>query len=204
LRKARLSAFLSHDLRTPLANIKLYTELAERRAGDDETLRRYYAVMAEETERLETLAAAAVAIGADVRRAAAVPDDILARALRGFDRRLRAAGCVVETHAGVSQLLRFDVVGFERALVNIIDNARKYAPGPIEVEMACESGWLRLSVSDHGPGFAASDGPRDGYGLGLQAVREIAEASGGRLIVERFDGQTRVTATFAAETVGGE
>jgi signal transduction histidine kinase len=199
----RLAAQLSHDLRTPLANLRLYAELMARRAQTDDAVQRYVAVMDTEIGRLESLAEAAVAVargGPASNLATAAPDALVRRTLDRLEERLAASACRSLAPPGVSIPLQFDVVGFERALVNLVENARKYAPGRIEVTTGYAERRLTLAVRDHGPGFVAGEGvaPVDGYGLGLEAVREIAEANGGRLRISSADPGSRVEATFRA------
>ena len=85
-------------------------------------------------------------------------------------------------------------------LVNLIENAAKYAPeGPIEVEAMAAGARLLFFVTDHGPGIAAADRERvferfvqldqsltrrqGGLGLGLYLCRQLAELLGGELVL---------------------
>jgi signal transduction histidine kinase len=83
---------------------------------------------------------------------------------------------------GVSKLLR-------RAVRNLLENARRYSTGPVTVELKCEQGAAVLRVSDRGPGVPAGERERifepfyrmpgaserhGGVGLGLALVRSIA------------------------------
>ncbi len=99
-------------------------------------------------------------------------------------------------------------MGFERILINLLDNACKYAPGRIEVATREEGGMLYLSVRDHGPGldaaskaklfapFLAGGMAKDGFGLGLVVVRELAEANGGTVTIENVDPGVRLTVSM--------
>lgn len=99
-------------------------------------------------------------------------------------------------------------MSFERILINLINNANKYAPGRILVSTAEADGMLTLSVRDFGRGLdpsaqakmlalvQAGGGAKDGFGLGLVVVRELAEANGGRVTIENAEPGLRVTATM--------
>lgn len=63
------------------------------------------------------------------------------------------------------------------ALQNLLENARRYGVFPYRVVLSAIDGEAWLSVVDAGSGSA----PSKGFGLGLQIVREIAAAHGGRL-----------------------
>lgn len=93
---------------------------------------------------------------------------------------------------------RFDFVHSLRVLVNLLENARKYAPpdAPVELSGAREDGWLVIRVADRGPGISSAEVEQvftpfyrargaqpdaGGAGLGLSIARRLAEAQGGAL-----------------------
>jgi two-component system sensor histidine kinase MprB len=117
-------------------------------------------------------------------------------------------------------LVRGDAARIDRAVSNLLDNARKWSPPeqPIEVELSDGV----LTVRDHGPGFEQADLPHvferfyradrarklPGSGLGLAIVRQAAEAHGGYVEAENApDGGARVLMSFGetvpAEAAGG-
>jgi two-component system sensor histidine kinase MprB len=87
-----------------------------------------------------------------------------------------------------------------RAVTNLIDNAIKYSPPGLPVEVRLEG--TELTVRDHGPGIAAEDLPhifdrfyrgaeargRPGSGLGLAIVRQVVEQHGGSIAAEAAPG----------------
>ena len=100
----------------------------------------------------------------------------------------------------------------QQVLVNLLDNAAKYAAGPIIVRVEATDGFVRVSVADSGPGLTLAEqervfekfyraGPQltrtsGGTGLGLYISRELVQRMGGRLDVRSKPGEG---ATFVVE-----
>ncbi len=210
--RSEMTAKLSHDLRTPIANLRLYAELVSRRADDEEAVRRYSAVLSAEIERLALLADNTIIYGrtaapAPIRLDEAVPDAVLDATIERYQNLFAATGSTMEVSHNASRAGRFDRMGFERILINLLDNARKYAPGRIEIATQEADGMLYLSVRDYGPGLdpaskdhllthsLSANRVKDGFGLGLVVVRELAEANGGKVVIEDKDPGVRLTAS---------
>lgn len=194
----RLQAFLqrevqftrnaSHELRTPLTAIKLQLDAYRQGyAGLEETL----GVVEQETERMIRLSEALLTLARE-GRAQRVSLDLAALA-----RELAAEAGV--PYAGPERLeLSGDPLLLRQALLNLLDNARKYAAGSeIRLELKRREGFAVLEVSDTGPGmppealrqaaepFYRAPGTRQaGVGLGLSVAAQVAQAHGGRLELE--------------------
>ncbi len=204
LRAALLSS-VSHDLRTPLVSIiGAATSLldapdaigADGRRALAETIR-------DEGERLNRyvqnlLDMTRIAGGApplkkewiDVR-------ELVGDALRQVRPALRAHRLAVDLPQGLPPI-QGDPLLLEQAVVNILDNAGKYAPPgtDITVAAATDGAHLHLAISDRGPGIPAADRERvfdmfyrvdagdshnTGTGLGLAIARGIVQAHGGTI-----------------------
>jgi signal transduction histidine kinase len=190
---------LSHDLRTPLANLKLYAELIRRKSEGPE-LQRYCAVLSDEIDRLDALAGATLAQGAAPVQYAmetADPAQLAREIVARYHSLLAASGCVCAVTSAVEGERRFATRAFERILINLVDNARKYAPGRIEVEVGESGGLLVLAVRDHGG--APARAPQTSHGVGLSIVREMARANGGGFALSPADPGFCARATLKME-----
>jgi two-component system, OmpR family, sensor kinase len=195
----------SHELRTPLAILRAELELAGRPERTIEDLRAALASATEEVDRLSRLAEDLLVIArADqgrlpIKRERVDVADLLERMRARFTTRSEAAGREISVDAPEGLRADLDVIRMEQALGNLIDNALRHGSGAIGLSAARRDGFVRLDVTDHGPGFA--DGFADqaferfsraghgrtggGAGLGLAIVRAVAEAHGGGVSVVR-------------------
>lgn len=200
-RKAFL-ARIAHDLRTPLSNLKLYCELISQESQGNARAENHCATLSAEVDRLDQLAANATAYGRSQppRLSKAIPDEAASRLLERFERRFAASGVVCTIAASETAPLLFDVGAFERILVNLLDNACKFAPGPITLTTQFEDGRLCLEVCDNGPGLKATTAVApSGSGLGLSIIHDLAEANGGSVSLINGQNGLRVIVTLKAE-----
>jgi two-component system, OmpR family, sensor kinase len=179
----------SHELRTPLTALRGNLAYVKRHGADREVL-----------EDIE----------ADAARLSALLDDLLALAredaaapVRGEPVDLAAlAHEAADTGTDVVAepvIVRGERPALERAVGNLVQNARKHGPpgGQITVTVEREGDRARLTVGDEGPGLSrdqaehaferfwrAPDTRGEGSGLGLAIVRAIAERHGGRATVD--------------------
>ena len=123
---------------------------------------------------------------------------------------LAQAGCTVSSSAAGEAVGRWDRLRVEQVFTNLLTNAMKYAPGPIEISVGSDGGVARLAIRDHGPGIAPQDQQRiflpferavsylnaSGFGLGLYIVRQIVDAHGGAV---RLDSAPGRGTTFVVE-----
>jgi len=195
--RANVVAQLAHDLRTPLANLKLHTDLLSRNAADASAVTRYGAVLDNEIDRLSLLAENAIAVArgaiAQPKLEVAIPDDCVRAIVERFEPTLSDAGCRVALNLNAAAPSHFDKTSWESCIVNLIDNARKYAAGATITLLSHQTPeLLRLEVRDNGPGVSEDQReqvfePLDrgtsraaaGFGLGLAAVRTLARQNGG-------------------------
>jgi two-component system sensor histidine kinase KdpD len=209
LRTALLAA-VSHDLRTPLSSIKasVTSLLQQDVTWTPHATREFLSTIDEETDRLNALVGnlldmSRLQAGAlDLVMRDVGLEEVVPRAIAGLPDR------VVPVELDLPETLprvRADAGLLERAVANIVDNARAWSPfdRPVRVEAGAVPDRVDLRVIDHGPGvpFAdheqifrpfqrLGDNPSNGtgVGLGLAVARGFVEAMGGELTVEDTPG----------------
>jgi two-component system, OmpR family, sensor kinase len=191
----------SHELRTPLAILKAEIEFALHPESTPEDWRGALVSAGEETDRLVRLAEDLLLLARG--EAGAAPRDVPEVALAPLAGRVlaRLGGDRVELAIAPELRVRADPDALDRALTNLVDNARRYGDAPIEVSARGDSEWVELHVTDHGGGFAPEYLPRaferfsrpagargGGAGLGLALVEAVAHAHGGTAGAENAPG----------------
>lgn len=189
---------VSHELRSPLARLRIALALAERaEAAEREKL---WPRLRQECDRLEALISEILTLARlDADPGAAQPVDLTA--ILGKlqeDARLTAPEQQLQTHIDPNVSLQGWPDMLERALDNLLRNALRFNPGsqPITIAVRNQGQWVELSVRDHGPGvaveylqqlgkpfFRAPGQGGSGHGLGLAIARRAAQRHGGELLL---------------------
>jgi two-component system OmpR family sensor kinase len=202
-----LLAAVSHELRTPLARIRLLLELG--RGGETSVLDQLEHEVLEMDALVGELLASARLDFSAMARLPLDAGDLGARALE----RASLPAALLEVQSGPLSL-EGDPTLLQRALSNLLENARVHGGGVTRLRVDGPDGVVRFSVEDAGPGLSGA-GDRvfhpfqrgetsDGLGLGLALVRRIAEAHGGSGFAEnRAEGGARVGFTVRAPSGRG-
>ncbi len=200
--KTDFVANVSHELRTPLASILLLSENLEAgRVTSEADKSRYHTLIRREALRLRRLVDDVLDFSRlergkriDIRREPLRVDPWLERACEELAEWAREHSLELGIERSATEAeAEIDAEALRRALLNLLDNARKHSGGT-KVELAAlrEGRELVLRVRDHGRGISAEDrervfepfmrlsnGDAPGAGLGLSIVREIAREHGG-------------------------
>ena len=215
---------VTHELKTPIASIKLYLETLQSRELTEEQRRHFYDVMLADADRLhrtvdQVLKAAIVREKHKATSRAPVDIGSIAREcveLAVVRHHLPPGAIGLETHGGQPLMVLGEADDLRIVISNLLDNAVKYSGESVRVTVALaaptpETVWVR--VQDRGIGIPHKQLKRifnrfyrvqtrglkqiKGTGLGLYIVRAIAKAHGGRVFAQS-EGEGR-GATFTVE-----
>lgn len=215
---------VSHELKTPLTNIRMYSELLqERLGGQDTTTDRHLGVVVAECERLSRLIENVLSFARQqrgalkLRRNPAVVDEIVAQVVEAFRPALSGKGVQLSFAAGAPQPVSIDADVLRQIVTNLLSNIEKYAAGsgPVTVESQQQANRITLTITDSGPGIAERDAKRifapfvrlgsrvdegvAGTGIGLSISRELARLHGGDLVLaDRSERPSADTSSGAA------
>jgi signal transduction histidine kinase len=202
--RAQFAAAAAHELRTPLAGLRLYGDMLAHQLGDPERSRLYAQHVSEEADRLGRVVANMLEFtrlergSLTVRREPGNLADVVCDCVEQLRPALEMAGCqVIVSVAADLPPVAFDRDAVHHIVQNLLDNAEKYSrPSTdrrVEIDLTRVNGHALLTVSDRGVGVdprtarhlflpfergSAGDAPA-GLGLGLVLVKALAEAHGG-------------------------
>jgi signal transduction histidine kinase len=212
---------VTHELKTPIASIRLHLETLQRRNLPEDRRQEFYKLMLSDTDRLnETVEQVLRAGRAGTKKAGREKTDV--------DFRQIVHDCVEATRSrhhlqpealryqesssnGTGVHVRGNVEDLRTAVLNVLDNAVKYSGGNVDVRVQLETPdekTVLFRVQDHGVGIPHADVKRifrrfyrvthrslahvKGTGLGLFIVKAIAKKHGGRVSAES-EGEGRGT-----------
>ena len=213
--RSHLLTAVGHDLRTPLASVRVIIEaLSDGVVDDPETVARYLRTAQGDLNALSYLVDDLFTLahlesgGVELERQPNSMTDLISDILESFALRAEQQKVTLRGEPCRSaDTAEFDARYVERALANLVENALRFTPpgGEVVLQTGIVPGGLRVKVSDTGPGIAEADVPRvfdrfyrgeasrsratGGSGLGLAIVKGVIEAHGGSVGVETAPGR---------------
>ncbi|MCT2591497.1 HAMP domain-containing histidine kinase [Streptomyces sp. N2-109] len=215
--RRELVAWISHDLRSPLAGLRAMAEALEDGIADDPA--RYHRQIRGEVERLSSMVNDLFELSRIQAGSLALAPtrmsvyDLISDAIAGADPLATERGVHLADHGVERVPVEVDGKEMTRVLANLLVNAihRTPADGTVAVAARREADGVVLSVTDGCGGIPADDLPRvfdtgwrgthartppAGAGLGLAIVRGIVEAHAGRAAVRNVPGGCRFEVTL--------
>ncbi len=198
---------ITHELKSPLAGVRLSLETVLRGRADSDTSRRFLTNALTDTERLQGLVEKVLEVTrysrghASLRPRAVDLGVVVADAVAAFGPRAAAAEARIETDLATDLVVEADPEALAIAVSNLLENAVKYGGRPprIGIRLTEEGGQAVLDVQDNGPGIPESDREHvfrrfwragneltrttHGTGLGLHLVHQIVTAHRGSVAV---------------------
>ena len=201
---------VSHELKTPLALIRMFGETLDSGMVKDEKDRlKFYSIIRKESERLTHLINNVLdfsRMDAGVKEYNFLEADLVETvrsSLEAYKYQISESGFKIESELpGEPVILKIDRDAISQVLLNLLNNAVKYSDEEkyIMVKVWKDSDSAMFSVTDHGVGISKEEmkkifdkfyrvsttGTKEtrGSGLGLTLAKRIVEAHGGRIDVE--------------------
>ena len=212
LRSDFISA-VSHELKTPITLIRLYGEtLLHGKQFREKERRDYYQIITRESERLSVLIDKVLDFSRidrgqkEYHLEEGDPTSVISGTVEVFRQYLMRQGYSVKTNLATSlPAIRFDRDAVSEAILNLMDNASKYAGESkyVSVRLLSTDNQVIFEVEDRGIGIPAEEQEKifhrfyraqsktgkGGYGLGLFLVRHIMDAHGGKVEVHSEPGR---------------
>jgi signal transduction histidine kinase len=216
---------VSHELKTPLTNIRMYAEMLDDYLVEDDTqARRYLDIIVSESQRLSRLITNVLSFArqqrgqSHLRLRPGQVDEVIAAVLATFRPALAERGMNVEWDAQADQLVNLDPDALEQILTNLLSNAEKYAAGgALHISSQQTDNQTTLQIRDWGPGIAKREQQRifqpfyrsdsrlnegtSGTGIGLTIARELARLHGGDLVLQPIEQGSCFKVTLRTEPV---
>lgn len=204
-------ANLAHDLRTPLTALHGHLEALQRELPNSTTACRHLQVALTQSDKVRRLSQQLFEL-ASLQASRHAPqverfrlDELVSDAVQKFDFLPGGASVSMSGPSPGPVVIEGDLQLIERAIVNLIDNARRHAPGRVQVDLQVAGPFASIRIEDEGPGLPAElrqrleagqdlrDPPLrragGGFGgLGLAIVQRIAQLHGGLLRVHDVEG----------------
>ncbi|WP_143415525.1 ATP-binding protein [Geobacillus sp. E263] len=203
--RSEFLASISHELRTPLTYVKGYADIARRPNMEEEERNRYLSIIYEEAEHMEKLVKDLFELAKMDQHSFQIhkePTNLCSFLKKLHDKmhpafQAKKMSLVYQCEKNIT--VHIDQKRFEQVMMNLLDNALKYADqgSTVSIDARVEKNNIVIIVSDKGRGIPEEDLPHiferfyrvdksrsrtsGGTGLGLAIAKEIVEAHGGSI-----------------------
>lgn len=202
---------ISHQLKTPLAALSMYTEIMQEEPGKEEAVRNFTEKSMQSLERMENLIQSLLKMarldtGTIVfEKKQCLLSGIVEQAAGDLLERAKREGKRIQTEGRMEETIFCDPEWTKEAVGNLVKNALDHTEtgGVIRIFQEKTPAVIRLTVQDDGCGIpeeevyhifkqfyrGSASGGRQGAGLGLSLAKSIVEGQGGTLSVESSPGE---------------
>ncbi len=214
-RRAKFVSSVTHELKTPLTNIRMYIEMLEQGiARTPEREAEYFRILGSESARLSRLINNVLEYSKlEKRQFKLQPEsgnfaEVLDETVEIMGAKARRENFLIETDHHIERPFFYDREVMVQVLVNLIENCMKFGRDGkekrIRIRVRHEGRWVRIDVSDTGPGIPrhalkkvfhdfyraepATSGAIRGTGIGLAFVSKVMQLAKGRVIAANNDG----------------
>ena len=207
-RRSQFVSSVTHELKTPLTNIRMYVEMLEQGvARDPEREQEYFRILDSEGGRLSRLINNVLEMSKLEKRQRRVDlqtgtfDEVIEEVGTVMQQKLKQEGFTLNMAHGQVQPFKYDREAMVQVLINLMENSLKFGKGLSErcitIRTQQTDGWIKVMVSDTGPGiprhalkkifgdFYRVDNELTrttrGTGIGLALVKKLITLMGGRV-----------------------
>jgi signal transduction histidine kinase len=214
-RRSRFVSSVTHELKTPLTNIRMYIEMLEQGiARDHEREQEYFRILGSESSRLSRLINNVLEysklekkqVHLDLQRGTL--QEVIQEVKEVMQEKLVQEGFDLKVEREEVPPFKYDREAMIQVLINLIDNSMKFGRSSptrrITIKVWPEGDTVRISVSDTGPGIPGSGLKKifedfyrvdsdltrttGGTGIGLALVKKLVTAMGGAVTAKNNDG----------------
>ncbi len=208
-RRSQFVSSVTHELKTPLTNIRMYVEMLEQGvARDPEREQEYFRILDSEGGRLSRLINNVLEMSKLEKRQRRIDlqtgtfDEVIDEVGTVMQQKLKQEGFTLNVMHGQLQPFKYDREAMVQVLINLMENSLKFGRGlperSITIRTQQTDGWIKVMVSDTGPGiphhalkkifddFYRVDNELTrttrGTGIGLALVKKLITLMGGRVV----------------------
>ncbi|MCG8428646.1 MAG: HAMP domain-containing histidine kinase [Chromatiales bacterium] len=198
---------VSHELKTPLTNIRMYAEMLEEQLEEEPQQQRYLQVISSESQRLSRLIGNVLNFSREpkIHRCPVEIDQLIQSIVANFQLGFQAKGITAKLDLQVDQPVETDPDQLEQILNNLLSNVEKYAAEgkAVDIRSRIAEGQLQVQVRDYGAGIPAAEHQQifkpfyrindrltegvSGTGIGLTIARQQVRRLGGELVLKNAD-----------------